>query len=390
MNIRVKVLVSLISALALAGILFYFLTDKKVETSAEFFDEIEQCQLPTILKTTEHFGFPRPEKAAKSTGTLKALVLFVDFTDVPFSEQALSEWRLNQIPTFEEAISRMSYGKLNYKVDIHTEVVHINKSAAAYNMDVTHFSAPEKKQSADFMSLIKDTAKIADPVVDFSQYEFFNIVAPPTGKIEMNGTTGPFRMKLDNHVIDYATFGSINEYFQNPAKKIWLLHESGHTMGLIHPYAYSQMWSAMGSGDTNAPEFLGWERFLLNWFDPSNLVCIANPKLDTYNVEISPLYKADSDTKMLVYKLDESSAIVIENRGEKEFGKVDSSQSGVLIYKVQTNVPSDFGAVSLLFGNVSRPSGTIKAGEFVNYEDLEIKVHDLNDKGAFVSIGKKQ
>jgi hypothetical protein len=45
-------------------------------------------------------------------------------------------------------------------------------------------------------------------------------------------------------------------------------------------------------------------------------------------------------------------------------------------------------SVSLLFGNISRPSNTIKAGEFVRYEDLEIKVDELSDNEAFVTISK--
>ena len=388
MSNRLKVLFSLVVVLALASSVFLLSPGKSVETSSEYFDEMKLCQLPTDLKNTEHLGFPRPEKAIKTTGSLKSLVILVDFKDLPYSEKSLLEWRNQQIPTFERLTKQMSYGKLDFKVDIHPKVIHLNKSVLTYKLDVSHFSPEEKRRNADFMSLINDTVRLADSEVDFSQYEFLNIVAPPTDNIGINGTTGPFGMKLDNRIINYATFGSINEYYGDSKKSIWFLHEAGHAMGLSHPYAYYQMWGAMGSGDTNAPEFLGWERFLLSWFDQSNVLCIANPKIDSYSVKISPLYKSGTDAKMLVYKLSENSAIVVEYRSAKELGSVDSSQAGVLVYKVQTNIPADFGAVSLLFGNISRPSNTIKVGEFVKYEDLEIKVDELSDDEAFVTISK--
>ena len=388
MTTRIKVLFSLVVVIALASTVFLFSPEKKVETSSEYFDDMKLCQLPTNLKNTEHLGFPRPEKVIKTTGSLKTLVILVDFKDLPYSEKSLLEWQNQQIPTFERFTKQMSYGKLDFKVDIHPKVIHINKSVLTYKLDISHFSPEEKKQNADFMSLITDAVRLADSEVDFSQYEFFNIVAPPTDNIGISGTTGPFGMKLDNKILNYATFGSINEYYGDTNKNIWFLHEAGHTMGLSHPYAYYQMWSAMGSGDTNAPEFLGWERFLLSWFDQSNVLCIANQKIDSYSVKISPLYKSGTDAKMLVYKLSENSAIVVEYRSAKELGSVDSSQSGVLVYKVQTNIPADFGAVSLLFGNISRPSNTIKAGEFVRYEDLEIKVDELSDDEAFVTLSK--
>jgi M6 family metalloprotease-like protein len=388
MSNRLKVLFSLVVVLALASSVFLLSPGKSVETSSEYFDEMKLCQLPTDLKNTEHLGFPRPEKAIKTTGSLKSLVILVDFKDLPYSEESLLEWRNQQIPTFEKFTKQMSYGKLDFKVDIHPKVIHLNKSVLTYKLDVSHFSPEEKRRNADFMSLINDTVRLADSEVDFSQYEFLNIVAPPTDNIGINGTTGPFGMKLDNRIINYATFGSINEYYGDSKKSIWFLHEAGHAMGLSHPYAYYQMWSAMGSGDTNAPEFLGWERFLLSWFDQSNVLCIANQKIDSYSVKISPLYKSGTDAKMLVYRLSENSAIVVEYRSAKELGSVDSSQSGVLVYKVQTNIPADFGAVSLLFGNISRPSNTIKAGEFVRYEDLEIKVDELSDDEAFVTLSK--
>lgn len=388
MSSRLKGLLSLLVSVSIAFTVFGLSADKIVETSTEYFDEMQQCQLTTNLKTTEHLGFPRPEKVIKTIGSLKALVILVDFKDVPYSEKSLLEWQNHQIPTFERFTKQMSYGKLEFEVDIHPKVIHINKSVLTYKLDISHLSPDEKKQSADFMGLINDAVRLADPDIDFSKFEFFNIVAPPTDQIGIGGTTGPFSIKLDSKIFNFATFGSIDEYYGDSKKSIWFLHEAGHAMGLSHPYAYYQMWGAMGSGDTNAPEFLGWERFLLSWFDQSNVLCIANPKIDSYSVKISPLYKSGTDAKMLVYKLSENSAIVVEYRSAKELGSVDSSQAGVLVYKVQTNIPADFGAVSLLFGNISRPSNTIKVGEFVKYEDLEIKVDELSDDEAFVTISK--
>ena len=160
----------------------YKLTDKNM------FQAMKTCEISSTLESPLHLGFPRPYESIASTGNLRAISLFVLFDDLPFEQRQIEEWKNNQIPTFERFAQSMSYGKLNFKVDILDKPLHIKKSVLSYNLDTAH-GAPQKP-NADIGGLIRDAIAIADPLVDFSRYEFVNVVTASTTKIGFEGAYG--------------------------------------------------------------------------------------------------------------------------------------------------------------------------------------------------------
>ena len=58
-----------------------------------------------------------------------------------------------------------------------------------------------------------------------------------------------------------------------------------------------------------------WEQFRLNWLPENQIFCTEKSKLVTQNVSITPLEREDNQSKMIVIKLSESKAIVIEDHG---------------------------------------------------------------------------
>ncbi len=350
-------------------------------TEGSSFAQSELCKInnPTAAKYDETLSFMRPSFSVPTLGVHKALVYFVDFPDVPFQDKQISEWKLNQVPTFEKYISAMSYGKLEYKVDINETVFHITKSSLSYNLDTPH-DAP-KKPNADLGGLVKDAIAAADPSVDFSEYEFFNVVMPSTTNIGSEGAVGMDpNWLLDGKSFSRLTFGPIREYVDQPLKKIWFLHESGHLMGLLHAFKPSSsmpVWGAMSSGVTTEPEFVSWERYILGWISDSQNPCIDSSVARKYVLPIAPLSSGVDAKKMVTVRLNDHQVLIAEYRTANPLSKITKEQAGVFIYTVDVKSRGDEGAMKAVGADSQRnklPLGTLIAGEKITYSNVTVKV----------------
>ena len=345
------------------------------------FAPINTCKLKSQVDSNsgESLGLPRPSIAIPTMGTHKTLVFFVDFPDVPFQPKQISEWKQNQIPTFQKYINGMSYGKLEYKVDVNESVFHITKSSLSYNLDTPH-DAP-RKPNADMNGLVRDSIAAADSAIDFSQYEFFNVVMPSTTNIGTEGTTGMDPNSLiDGKSFTRLTIGPIREYVDKPLEKIWFLHESGHIMGLMHAFKSGPdmpIWGAMSSGISSEPEFVAWERFILGWISDSQNPCIDASKPQKYTVQVVPLSSTTDAIKMVTIKLDDHRVLVAEYRTANPLSNISKEQAGVFVYTVDLKLPGNEGAMKGIFTGPHKNSmqlGTLVNGEQVSIDNVTVKV----------------
>jgi M6 family metalloprotease-like protein len=366
------------------------------ETDLSKFSQVDTCRLKTALTHPNHVGFPRTFGKIPTTGNHKAIALFVEFNDLPSEKLQMDEWRNNQIPTFEKFVKEMSYGKLTYKVDMYEKFLKINRSVLSYNLDTAH-DAP-MKPNANFYGLVMDAINAADPFVDFSQYEFVNVVTASTTKIGFEGATSLPGTVLDGKAIYNASFGPIREYVNDSTKKIWLLHEVGHMFGLMHPANTSPMaspdgypvWDAMINGRSGQPEFLSWHRFLLNWFSDSQVRCVDGANSSEYVVKVSSLSSNNSQTKMFTIKLSDTKSLVIESRRSNSLVTLASNLEGVLAYTVDQSVKDYQGAFKFVYDKPSRADGglyaTMKAGSKISVGKVNLTVLRNDKDGDYVKV----
>ena len=371
-------------------------------TPAEKFKKLIDCQVGTRQTGQEQYGFPRPSLVIPTLGDRKSIALFVYFDDLPFEQRQFAEWRNNQIPTFEKYVQVMSYGKLKYKVDIFEKAIHIKKSVLAYNLDTAH-DAP-MKPNADTSGLVRDAVLAADAEIDFSNYEFINVVTPWTRLIGFEGTTG-VNIKADGKQFNFASFGPIREYLDDPTKKIWLLHEVGHMMGLIHQFNVRAdwgrngfpIWSAMGSGVSPLPEFIAWEKFLLGWLSEDQVRCVGNFESSSYTTQLTSLSATDSGVKSMMIKLTGNQILVIESRRTSELGEILKGEEGVLAYIVDADIRGNDGAATLVFNSPKTrrlPNGggaligTLQKGESIVVQGIKLEVLGSDSLSDVVRVSK--
>jgi len=373
-------------------------------TSVTSFSALSDCKLKTVVNEGGDLGFPRKDTFIPSIGNIKSYVIFVDFSDVTSDPRQISEWKKNQIPTAEKQFPIMSYGKFNLTFDYAEKFYHLKTKSIDYLLNTPHDSPQNPK--ANPAALIEDAMTLADPDVDFSKYAFVNVVTPITENILYEGAQGMSGKSFDGKPFYMGTFGPIRQYLDDPYQHNWLVHESGHLLGLIHPFdpwniqrTYNAnfgtfAWDVMAYPLTTAPDLFAWEKFILGWFDENQVNCLTTSNSESMHL-ITPIGSKSSGTKMVTFKLSSTTALVIESRRISTLDKINSSEEGVLVYKVNVNLGSNKGAVTMLYNNArarnANPNGmagfgTLQVGEVLNAEGHTIKFIKRGKDGDFVSF----
>ena len=365
------------------------------------FSSISECKLTTPFSSnSENIGFPSGANYVPSTGDIRGVVLFVDFPNLNADKQAITEWQNNQIPTAEKGLEVMSYGRDRLKFDVVDTFFRIPQNFEAYIKDTQgNLPGSTPAKSLDTANLLRDAVLAANNEIDFSKYDFVNIVTPTFNPKTEGGASGGGGFNVDGKTSFLGTLGPIDEYLNQPLKKNWLLHEVGHLNGLMHGYDYTKnplgAWDVMANSFGLSNDLLGWNKFKLGWIDDVQIDCIANkPASETFHL-LSPIGTSSTSSKMVVLKLSANTALVVETRRKTTIDNVSALNEGVLVYKVDTTIPQGKGAFAILSNKskiVNLPDrnpvlvGTMKPGESLSDSGYTVSVLQSVSDGDYVSI----
>jgi M6 family metalloprotease-like protein len=329
-------------------------------------DNLSECRLPATTgwhdegHETDFDVFLRPK------GRLRALMLFVDFPNAPASA-APPGWQTTD-PYYDWLapaagwLRTTSYGKVRLRVTPMDTWYRMSRPDFAYGMDrgITF---------DEHVEYIAEAVALADDDVDFSRFEIVYIVTPKNATAISNSPgfidASDERILADGVAVTHgATFG----------QNIWewgafgyrvLAHETGHVFSLPDLYAfeggethrYVGGWNLMGTLDGPAPDLFAWEKWKLGWLTDAQVECVGDP--GTRRIRLTAVERRGG-TKLVVVPTGPSSAYVIETR--RAIGNdADACSTGVLIYHVDSTVPTGFGPVRVVDatpGDLSEPPCT--------------------------------
>ena len=362
-------------------------------------------------------GYTRSKTFLNSTGNLRFLVVYVDFLDVKMDKSSKQEIELVQLPNLISKIDSMSYGKLKATFDIASETYLISKNSISYKLNVdAHVNA--YPPGADFAGLVKDIGNAVEPNYDMTKYDSMLIVYPVGAQIGVTGVVSqPIVLdgkQFNQHIITNVvpTFDPNSRWLD----KNWLLHEFGHTVGLPHPYPNSYMtesngayqipaWSSMKFDDTFAPDYLGWEKYLLRWISDSQMYCLSDQMNDKLTLYLDAIGNQSGNKKIAVIRTSRTQAIVIESRRKSAVDLLESGDEGILVYRIDTLRKSDQEIVKVVTNNLTtrkftniyehQPAktftfltGTLKNGDSVTTDGYRISVIQADKSGDYISIQK--
>ncbi|MCT9010922.1 M6 family metalloprotease domain-containing protein [Streptomyces rhizosphaerihabitans] len=298
-------------------------------------------------------GIPTTPGYARSTGTLRALTLMVDFSDAPGKGSALDRYD-EFFPKTQEWFRTASYGRLDYRPEAPVRHwLRMPKPFKAYGIER---GAPF---DPGYRELVQDIVAAADPEVDFRSYDILNVLVTPNAgpsaldtvlSVTFAGNTeAPVAdgVPVANASFVYSRQDDGSGSYSDTGYRV-LPHENGHTFGL--PDLYTQdgggavgHWDIMSEDWGADNDLLGWHKWKLGWLDASQVSCAAARGTSAYR--LTPL-AVRGGPKLVVIPTSARSGYVLELRTR---AGNDSAvcHPGVLVYKVDADVDTGNGPVTV-------------------------------------------
>jgi M6 family metalloprotease-like protein len=376
------------------------------------FSQTNECKLskPSNLNMDDgpmgSVGFPKILNAFPSIGSIKALVLLVDFSDVPATTDLRSPWIQSSIPNAENLFTYSSYGKFNVKVDISEKIYRMKKLSTYYELSTGPYGGPLPNSAPPKIDeVILDAIELADPEVDFSKYAFVAVSTPTSPTLGLSGAAGlgGTTKKFDGITYSYGDFIPLDSLtpLDKPYKTYNFAHDIGHMLGILHPYFTGPNQPNTGAWDimwnfAYQPDFLGWNKWKLDWITDDQISCLNAPSGNEVIQLLSPIGVAASGKKMIVIKLSATTAIAVEVRRKSPSDDLKPSDEGTIVYTVDTTKSQGQGPFSIVsnpsktitYQNFPQVLGTLKTGESVTNNGYTISVLQSVTEGDYVSIKK--
>ncbi|MDN0193838.1 M6 family metalloprotease domain-containing protein [Streptomyces sp. S.PNR 29] len=298
-------------------------------------------------------GIPTSEGYSRSTGTVRALTLMVDFSDAPGEGDALDRFA-EFFPQTRQWFRTSSYGRLDYRPETPIrDWLRMPKPFQAYGIDR---GAPF---DPGYRDLVQDIVAAADPTVDFKAYDLLNVLVTPNAgpsaldtvlSVTFAGNTeAPVAdgIPVANASFVYSRQDDGSGSYHRTGYRV-LPHENGHVFGL--PDLYTQEgggavghWDIMSEDWGANNDLLGWHKWKLGWLDAAQVHCAAAPGTAEYT--LTPLARAGG-SKLVVVPLDARTGYAVELRTRA--GNDEAvCRPGVLIYRIDANVDTGMGPVTV-------------------------------------------
>jgi M6 family metalloprotease-like protein len=347
------------------------------------------CKLPDLAGRADvGIGFPRKTYRTNPIGNIKVTVIFVDFSDAPATRTPQDVFSKSISPASENYFNAVSYGNLKLNFDPQYQWIRMSKPSNGYGWSALTFALHK--------AYIQEAINLADPNVDFSKSDAFLIVSNPDAGAITNGPA--FTATPGNGItVDGITInnGATSGRDLTAWNGLWLPHEFGHTLTLADLYAFTGVghrfvgeFSLMGLISGTAPEFLGWERWLLGWINDNQVIC--SNSLTSGKITLTPIEKKDG-IKLLVIPLDGSTAIVVESRRNLGYD-IGIPKSGPLVYLIDTKLPSGNGSIKVLpidDTDIKKLQLPLSVGQTLTYNNVTIKLLSTDINGDAIQYEKK-
>lgn len=328
---------------------------------------------------------------APSTGHLHALLVPVDFPDVP-STRAANFYRDLVTSTTAPWYAESSYGRLAFDLTALDHWTRMSNPVDSYGLQQC---CPSDRVHAFFQELI---AKV-DAEVDFSQIDAVYAIAPEGAGAHMSillwrrwpgaGIVADGH-ELLNGVVGNGNFRSADAAYLLAHDAV--THETGHMLGLSDQYGrvcptcvdthdWVGVWSMMDTSHPPSAEFLGWDKWILHWLDATQIRGVTSAGQSVEEV-VSPLEEAGG-VKLIVVPINDSFLYTVEVR--QPIGQ-DAllCNHGVLVYTVDGSKMNANGTIRMQPAHTGIPCGPISdaaydigPGEVATFEDAVVKVELL-------------
>jgi hypothetical protein len=363
------------------------------------FQPSNSCQiLDKTGSTNMSNGFPRASGRLSNRGVIKALIIPVEFKDLKGTGSPAEVYREMAKGT-ADFFYKESKNAVKFEFTTLPNYLDLGVSVGSFNLG--------SYNGGDPYSYLQAGLKAVENLVDISDFDIVYVLPPSTVRFDQIAYGPAFPADINSTNYENATGRVLNAVVGGAdawqglsgAGWKWMAHETGHTFGLYDWYTLDGTnpygpWDLMSlNWSTEAIELNAWNRFISGWLPDSQLNCLQASDLSstpkTYKIEA---IGADSlNFKSVMVKLSDSKILVMEARATAGLDKLEANQTGVLVYVVDTAVPTIKGVAK----THSRPDvdkslrdAPLRPGESVFVEGITIKAGSKSNLDFEVSISK--
>lgn len=344
--------------------------------------------------TNMNNAMPRNRDRLAGSGRIRALIIPVDFADVPGVGDPATLFA-NMASGTAEFFRDQSGGRVSFDFQVLDKFVRMPTASNHFNLGAWSQGDPS--------GYYRQALDTADPLVDFSLFDVVYVLSPPNipSSSISYGPAFPSRfMTNDGDVLNGTISGADAHIPAGLGGWRWMAHETGHLFGLHDLYripttdpATFGAWDIMKDNWTShAVELSAWHRYVLEWLADSNIECIDMRRATTTarSINVSALTNSNTTDKRAVFlRLDEHRVAVVELRTDSKYDRV-GSQSGVLVYVVDQRVAGDKGGWTIIRPTRSTDrdfkDAALRTGESVTIDRVSITVESLSATQASVRI----
>lgn len=340
-------------------------------------------------------GFPKVRTRLPSYGRIKALIVPLDFAEVPGTDNPVTFFT-PIADGVRDLYYTASYGRLAFDFHVLPHWVRMPFSANKYKR-----GADEDKGNT--YGYRREVIALTDSLIDYQAYDAVYFLVPKSMPyLTMSfgpAITSPIQVK--NGYFTNGAIGGADMYLVgngSNAARNWMAHETGHAFGLYdedldHASATLGNWSLMANNwSHNAIEHNGWDRYLQGWLGETQVACLPKRTLGTsgITVKLNPLVRQNSDTKVALVPLSASKMLVMESRKSEGMDVIAAHREGVLVYTVDMKLGQLQGGYQTQRRVGSRDpnfeDAALRTGDTITVDSVEISVLALSANGDTVRV----
>lgn len=379
--------------------------DKLAIEPASTFKASSACQLMDQVTAKRSYGtdlsagFPKVRTRIKSYGNVKALIVPLDFKDVPGRDNPVTYFTpiANNVNKYFNTIS---YGRVAFDFTILPAYVHMDFPISKYGIANT-------VGAGDVAGYRKAVLDATNSEIDYAAYEAVYFLVPKEMPMALMGwgpaITAPYEV-TGGYIINGATGGADMYFNENNgvtgATWKWMAHETGHAFGWYdedykHQSSSLGNWGLMSQSWTNdVVEQNAWDRYLQGWLEEGQVGCTAKSSLSSAKeFTINALGENNGEQKAVMIPLSESKILVMESRHKSTLDNFTQTGAGLLVYTVDMTIGQLGGGYVTIRrpGSVDRDfrDAALRQGDSVTIDGVTITVTKASTNSDTVSITAK-
>lgn len=333
-------------------------------------------------------GFPKFTRRIPSSGTVRVLMLPVDFPDAVASGSPATDM-LPITRAISDVYGNLSNGALSFDFTTLPSYLRVSNESTWWGM--------ESYGTGRGDSYVADIVRELDPQVNFSGVDVVVVMAPPTIRSNQVAYSPamPYPETSPLVTAEKSIYSSTMTGADAWANPMTIVHEFGHLLGWVDTYVlpfpsgpyedghqFTGKWDFMGYAWTKG--LFGWHQFWQGWLEDAEVLCVNST--GDVTTTLAPLGATTKTSELLLLRGSSGNLVGVEVRRPGTMDEfVSAATQGVLVYTIDADLLTGKGPIRVQGLSLSRSdylaTAPLKPGQSLTVDGWTITVSSSNSSG---------